>query len=1075
MPKAPHVVAVVVVHNPGTWFQEMLDSLRDCDYPNISSIFVDTSSDVDVTSAILTTIPAATIIKADPTTGFGAACNIGAHSAKNATHLLFCHDDVAFAPDAIRKMVEEAFLMNAGVVTPKYVVWNSPSKIFALGASMDRTGTLVSRVDVGDLDQGQYDISHEVFVAPGGATLVRKDLFDAIKGFDERMFLYYEDADLSWRAQIAGARIVAAPLAKVRHLLVSTLGSRRARGGRRKNSAAVRSRLPRHDRIRYSRKNQLRALLGNTRGFPGLVSLAQYFVLSVVEVLYFLITGKPKIAFSIFESWPAVVTSRRSIRRKQKSISHYQVKSDAVLRKQMTRGSARVKGFINSRKNFKGQVEEARRISAWRDYSTERSFLDRLTKPSLRRPKDSGRFDESSALAIAMARLSRIFMWLMIGFVLVGTRQVIFGNIPLVGQFLPFGPAHTLLATYFSGPPHHHGPVTPSPTSDLILGALGYAFFGGTGIEADFIFAALIAMGLLGLYRIVADFRNRTAAYVAVALYAIGPILGGVISSASLSGLVIYSLAPWVLLRMFRLSNLPGIFRSPRLSTRYELAVEGIWLGLIFAFAPSFIFVFALIVLVIGVVGNLLGYVGSSKRYFATQAGALVLAIILNSPWILSLFLPGTQASALFGSAGPAHVGISWLLLMQVSQTFPVESLFGVFLVAFIASFIFVRERRADRVLTLLAIFCVMLVAAIFSSYGAFGQDPIPLAIVMPIAYLAVVTVIGSGIEAAFTSLPAIAIGWRHLVIGLSVLSVLVASYAMLGGNSTGRYQLISRGYESSLSWMVKDSSGNPGEVLWLGRPGTLPIGSYQISSDMSAGVTEIGNPTVESLYSSSNSLQDQRVISAVKAAVQEDTVYLGKQLAALRIKYIVIPQSSISNPSFLTSDLNLMLSRQRDLNQLVADPSVVAFSVTDPIQAIGTTHLSGTESALNMLRFALDLAVAVLWLGLIEAALSRRSVALWLSRRFLATNAGQTISTVGRLFRWSINSENITKIGQTKREAAKLRNEANAESAPPESGYAREIKHVRITSVGEDNKEPASSDSPDDGTMDAQVTHGES
>ena len=106
MPNAPHVVAVTVVHDPGTWFQEMLDSLRDCDYPNLSCVFVDTSTDIDATEAILNTLPSATIINEPSNLGFAAACNIGAQHATRATHLLFCHDDVAFAPDAIRKMVE---------------------------------------------------------------------------------------------------------------------------------------------------------------------------------------------------------------------------------------------------------------------------------------------------------------------------------------------------------------------------------------------------------------------------------------------------------------------------------------------------------------------------------------------------------------------------------------------------------------------------------------------------------------------------------------------------------------------------------------------------------------------------------------------------------------------------------------------------------------------------------------------------------------------------------------------------------------------------------------------------------
>ncbi len=1044
MPSAPHVVAVIVIHDPGTWFQETLDSLRDCDYPNLSCVFVDTSTEVNTTDAILTTLPEATIINEPSNLGFATASNIGAQHASGATYLLFCHDDVAFEPDAVRKMVEEAFLMNAGVVTPKYLVWNSPSQILALGASMDRTGTVASRVDVGDLDQGQHDNSQEVFVAPGGAILIRKDLYQAIKGFDEKMFLYYEDADLSWRAQIAGARIVAAPLAKVRHLAVSTHGARRSRGGRRKKDTPVRSRLARHDRLRYARKNQLRALMTNTQGGSRVFSVVQYFLLSVLETIYFLATGKPKIAFSMVESWTVIATSRPSIRKKRKAVSHYRVKSDPVLRKQMTRGSARVKAFLHSRKSFRSQGEEARRVSAWRDYSSERSFLDRLTKPSLKQNKDSSRFDEDNPAAIALARVSRILMWLVVAIVVVGTRHLIVGAIPLYGQFLPLGPAHTLLATYFSGSSHHHGAIGPSPTADLILGAIGYVFFGGTGLESNFVVIALIALGLSGLFRIVADFRNRTAAYLSVSLYAVGPILGGVISSASMSGLVIYGLGPWFLIRLFRLANLPGTFRSPRLSTRYELTVEGIWLGLIFAFAPSFVPVFVLVAVVIGLVGKGLGYLGSGKRYAVTQIAALGIALILTSPWIFSFFIPGARASALFGSAGPAHLSIPWLLLMRASSADTVSPLFGLYLVVLVMAVIFSRERRADRVLTMLAVFVAMEVTAIFSSYGGFGNDPIPLTVVLPVGFIAAVITIGSGIESAFATLPKIRLGWRHFLAAFGALTILVATYSMVGAAESGRYQLTSRGYQDSLGWMVPDSSSSPGKVLWLGRPGTLPVGSYQITPDMAAGVAEIGSPTAESLFPTANPGNNGAALAAISAAVREDTVYLGKQLASLRIKYVVIPQSSLSSPSFLTSDLNLMLSRQRDLNQLVADPSMVAFSVQDPLRPPSVVQLGRVGYVLNIFRFWVEIAVALLWLGLIEATLSRRSVAVWLTRKFFATGFGQFLALIGRLFRWSVNSEKVSELRSV--DVGGLKDKVTSRGQTGESEILPEFRHVKIT-----------------------------
>ena len=1053
MPNAPQVVAVIVVHDPGTWFQEMLDSLRDTDYPNLSFIFVDTSTDVVTTDSIVSTLPEATIINDSPKLGFATACNIGAQQASRATYILFCHDDVAFAQDAIRKMVEEAFLMNAGVVTPKYMVWNSPNQILALGGSMDRTGTVASRVDVGDLDQGQYDISQEVFVAPGGAMLVRKDLYDAVKGFDEKMFLYYEDADLSWRVQLAGARIVAAPHARVRHLAVSTNGARRSRGGRKRNDTPVRARLARHDRLRYARRNQLRALMGNTQGGARLVSVMQYFLLSVIEALYFIVTGKPKIAFSIAESWIVLATNRPSIRKKRNAVGHYRVKTDVALRSQMIRGSARIKAFLHSRKNFKSQGEEARRVSGWRDYSSERSLLDRLTKPNLRQARDSGKFDEATSISIALGRISRILMWLVVALIAVGTRHLTVGSIPLIGQFLPFGPAHTLLATYFSGAVHSHGAIPPSPTADLILGAIGYIFLGGTGFEANMVVVALIALGLSGIFRIVADYRNRTAAYLAVVLYAISPVLGGIITSASLSGLVVYGLAPWFLIRMMRLANVPGVFRSPRLSTRYELTVEGIWLGLIVAFAPSFLFVFALISLVVGILGRFLGYLGSVKRYIATQLAAVGIALVLTAPWILSFFMPGARISALVGSAGPAHVGVLWLLLLRVSTAATVSPLFGVFLIAVGASLVFARDSRADRILTFLSVFAAVEILAVFSSYGGLGQDPIPLEVILPVGLIALVIVMGSGIEAAFAVLPRMKLGWKHLLITLSAISILVATYSMVGSVESGRYQLDPTGYKDSLGWMVPSSSLNPGRVLWLGRLGTLPIGSYQITADMAAGISEIGNPTIESMFTSANPGRDSRALEAISSAIGEDTVYLGRQLASLRIKYVVIPQSSLSNPSFLTSDLNLMLSRQRDLNQLVADPSVVAFSVQDPLGPPTTARLGSLASTLSGLRLLWEIGVAALWLGLIEATLSRRSVTLWLTRRFFATRFGQFLAMLGRLFRWSVNAEMPPR---TKRmNTHKIRQTWGASSPSPDAVVSEggtEFRHVKITTAVADS-----------------------
>ena len=63
----------------------------------------------------------------------------------------------------------------------------------------------------------------------GGAALYARSAFDAVGGFDERIFLYYEDVDLALRMRAAGARCALAPEARAVHGYSMTLGARSAR------------------------------------------------------------------------------------------------------------------------------------------------------------------------------------------------------------------------------------------------------------------------------------------------------------------------------------------------------------------------------------------------------------------------------------------------------------------------------------------------------------------------------------------------------------------------------------------------------------------------------------------------------------------------------------------------------------------------------------------------------------------------------------------------------------------------------------------------------------------------------
>jgi GT2 family glycosyltransferase len=67
-------------------------------------------------------------------------------------------------------------------------------------------------------DHGQYETPESVFAWSGGAVLLTTRFLADVGLFDEQLFLYYEDVDLSWRGRERGWRYRYVPESVVRHV-----------------------------------------------------------------------------------------------------------------------------------------------------------------------------------------------------------------------------------------------------------------------------------------------------------------------------------------------------------------------------------------------------------------------------------------------------------------------------------------------------------------------------------------------------------------------------------------------------------------------------------------------------------------------------------------------------------------------------------------------------------------------------------------------------------------------------------------------------------------------------------------
>ncbi len=77
--------------------------------------------------------------------------------------------------------------------------------------------------------EARHAVEHEPDWVSGACLMARRSALEAVSGFDERFFLYEEDADLCRRLRAAGGRIVFTPAAEVHHRVGTSMSRAPAR------------------------------------------------------------------------------------------------------------------------------------------------------------------------------------------------------------------------------------------------------------------------------------------------------------------------------------------------------------------------------------------------------------------------------------------------------------------------------------------------------------------------------------------------------------------------------------------------------------------------------------------------------------------------------------------------------------------------------------------------------------------------------------------------------------------------------------------------------------------------------
>jgi len=215
----PAVSVVIVNHNGIDFVDTCLRTVLNSNYTNFEVIFVDNASTDGSLEYAQNNFANDTRLRfVENPVSFGPAVgrNKGADISKGK-YLVFLDNDTKVEKNFLFEFVK-ALEEDNSIGSGQAKLLRMDTKYFfdCAGDCLGPMGFLIERAR-GAKDTGQFDYIADILSAKSAASIIRRELFERIGGFDEDFYMYLEETDLSWRVWLAGYRVVFIPNSKVYH------------------------------------------------------------------------------------------------------------------------------------------------------------------------------------------------------------------------------------------------------------------------------------------------------------------------------------------------------------------------------------------------------------------------------------------------------------------------------------------------------------------------------------------------------------------------------------------------------------------------------------------------------------------------------------------------------------------------------------------------------------------------------------------------------------------------------------------------------------------------------------------
>ena len=892
----PPVDIVVVAHNPDEWFGDVLNSFAIQDYPDFNVVVLTTGEESQMRHFVHEYLPQAQVQAVESDHGYGRNLNSVLDLETDSAFFLFCHHDVALAPDALRLMVEESLRSNAGIVGPKIVNWDRPDELLDIGYSVDKLGFLVSRVEPGELDQEQHDSVSDVFMVSSTVVLVRADLFQALSGFDEEIGMVGEDLDLCWKAHLAGARVLIVPLALARH--------REERGKYRTDG----------EEEKHRERHRLRVVLSSYGFLYSLFILPQAFLLSLIRTLGSLLIGDLARVRLLAGSWAWNLLRPRSLFARRKRIKAVRRLPDRDLRSLQSQGFALVKSF------FKDQPNEHKRASG-------------MVQDRFKRFVEAMREGPSKVSAIFIGLTTLVFFF--------GSRHLITRKVPVVGELVPFdlGIEECFSLWFSNWWASGIGNESTNPTALGITGLLGVFSFGSMGLLRLILTLGMLPFGVAGVWCFLKPFNSPWIRVAGASIYFASPVPYSALRAGSWSALILYGTLPWLLVYLSQAGRLSpfGTVGGPRgrnvLPSNWlrEALGLGILIGFMIAFVPfAGIEILAIVTAIF--IGSLLsGWPSGTFRLISVLSLGAMIAIVINLPWLIDSVIFDPSWKWFVGTRPTASISGDLSDFLRLESQSSGKSIFGWgFLSMAIVPLLLAKGERWAWAIRSWVMYLGG-VSVLWVNKNDLLDIPLPRPeVLLAPASLGLAIAGAMGVGALQRDLQTFRFGWRQLVPVSALVAFALVVLPVFGNSFSGNWGMPNDELNQVLGLQESEIDYN-GRVLWVGHDDLLAASGQSFEDGLTLSVTAGLESSFIDRWDSGKSVEEPLLQEVMDLAVNGGTAKLGRLLAPFGISDIVLVGRSSPLPSKgqiekIPVSVESALGRQLDLIRIEASPGIVRY-----------------------------------------------------------------------------------------------------------------------------------------------------